>query len=84
MDAKQKKASNQEIPTLNIKTSTNNLKKTPTKKKTIDIPLLNNDHEQELYEAKVVIEKGYNMSERLLKKIVIECDDDSEEEEEEP
>ena len=49
----------------------------------IDIPLLNNDQEQEIYEAKVVIEKRYNMRERLLKKILNECEDDSEEEEEE-
>ena len=35
-------------------------KKSSNKKKPIDVPLFDNDHEQELHEAKLFIEKRYN------------------------
>lgn len=90
LSSKQKLEGNQQIPststpiaTLKPTSTSGQLKKTQMKKKIIDIPLLNNDQEQELFEAKVDIEKRYNMRERLVKKIVYECEDDSDEEEEE-
>jgi hypothetical protein len=84
LSAKQKKTGYPPTTTtLPTTSSTNNSKKAHIKKKPIDLPLFNNDHEQELHETKVLIEKRYNMRERLVKNIVNECQDESEEDEDE-
>ena len=87
MTSKQKKEGNKEItPTLKpVSTTTStsssdNLKKIKTKIKHVTIPLLNDDHEQELHEKIVLNEKRYKMRTRLVKQIANECKDDSEEE----